>query len=398
VLKSRPFGDCLARRHIQQVVVVIPAMTAMPQSHASQLDRHSPGVFEGVFTKRGNEDSDGSTAGAFEEVFVRRGRWRKNAAGTSHQDCDNTSQPTEGLVSGLLDIDCAKTFDVADSVSPDSDSLSAASAPESTNPRQSESKDSRTLVITDNTQLVVKNTFIDTAGLDFDSLKEFWHERKVQSWPMDIDAIIGMDADAVADPPLPNEILNTASSFGDIDAPATEPVFNTAWTYADCELEGVYQRTSDHTVMEINLESQVRQALGMNDAITACWREAACMAEFPPIPPPLEMAPVPVLRLAESLPPPELGSPGLPTVGSGLHHKGECRPCAFFYTRGCENGVACEFCHLCGPGERKKRLRLHRLAKREAKAAALKANLESPEDHDEKEEEDEDGEEDVIVE
>jgi hypothetical protein len=259
-------------------------------------------------------------------------------------------------------------------------------------------QDSRALVISDNTQLVVKNTFIDTAGLDFDSLKEFLHERKVQSWPIkkiDIDAILGMDADAVAEPPLTDQILNTASSFGDINASAMEPVFNTAWTYADCELEGFYQKTSDHIVIESTLESEVRQALGMNAAFPTCWRDATCTADLPPIPPPVEMAPIPVLRLAESLPPPELGSPGLPTVGSGLHHKGECRPCAFFYTRGCENGTACEFCHLCGPGERKKRLRQYRLAKREAKA-----NLESSKDQVEKEEdEEEEGEElDCIVE
>merc|ERR1712194_1009771 len=90
-------------------------------------------------------------------------------------------------------------------------------------------------------------------------------------------------------------------------------------------------------------------------------------------PPPLEMAPMtaPVLRLAEAVPPPELGTPSLPSIGSLLHHARQCKPCTFFHTRGCENKEDCKFCHLCGPGEKKKRLRAERAGKREVTAAAL---------------------------
>eukprot|EP00930_Biecheleria_cincta_P022689 TRINITY_DN16537_c0_g1_i1.p1 TRINITY_DN16537_c0_g1~~TRINITY_DN16537_c0_g1_i1.p1 ORF type:complete len:457 (+),score=75.58 TRINITY_DN16537_c0_g1_i1:35-1372(+) len=45
----------------------------------------------------------------------------------------------------------------------------------------------------------------------------------------------------------------------------------------------------------------------------------------------------------------------LPSKGSSLHAAGKCRPCAFRHTKGCENGQNCEFCHLCEPGEKKKR-------------------------------------------
>jgi hypothetical protein len=92
-----------------------------------------------------------------------------------------------------------------------------------------------------------------------------------------------------------------------------------------------------------------------------------------PPPPPADMAPVaaPVLRLAEAVPPPQLGTPALPSIGSLLHYKRECKPCTFFHTRGCENKEDCQFCHLCGPGEKKKRLRQQRAQKREAKAAVL---------------------------
>lgn len=76
------------------------------------------------------------------------------------------------------------------------------------------------------------------------------------------------------------------------------------------------------------------------------------------------------LKLVEALPAlpaPVLGSEQLPTIGSATHHLGGCRPCAFYFTRGCGNAEGCPFCHLCGPGEKKKRLRDKRIARREAK-------------------------------
>jgi len=50
-----------------------------------------------------------------------------------------------------------------------------------------------------------------------------------------------------------------------------------------------------------------------------------------------------------------VGTPEVPTVGSVEHGTGNCRPCAFFYKQGCENGVQCVFCHLCDPGEKRRR-------------------------------------------
>lgn len=48
--------------------------------------------------------------------------------------------------------------------------------------------------------------------------------------------------------------------------------------------------------------------------------------------------------------------PELPSVGSAAHFSGWCKPCAFAY-EGCVNGKACEFCHICPPGELKARKR-----------------------------------------
>jgi hypothetical protein len=77
------------------------------------------------------------------------------------------------------------------------------------------------------------------------------------------------------------------------------------------------------------------------------------------------------ISLAEAIAPPELGSEKLPSIGSLLHHKGECKPCTFFHTRGCENKEDCQFCHLCGPGEKKKRLKALKRAERQATLVAL---------------------------
>jgi hypothetical protein len=62
-----------------------------------------------------------------------------------------------------------------------------------------------------------------------------------------------------------------------------------------------------------------------------------------------------IICLANALVEPELGSSELPTVGSAGHRWGICKPCAFLYKRGCENGVQCSFCHLCDSGEKKRR-------------------------------------------
>jgi len=44
-------------------------------------------------------------------------------------------------------------------------------------------------------------------------------------------------------------------------------------------------------------------------------------------------------------------APQLPSIGSGSHDHGLCRPCGFLHHKGgCAAGVTCSFCHLCPPG------------------------------------------------
>lgn len=59
-----------------------------------------------------------------------------------------------------------------------------------------------------------------------------------------------------------------------------------------------------------------------------------------------------------------LGSAALPTVGSSEHAAGRCKPCAFVFKDGCASGVNCKFCHLCAPGEKKRRKKVRRELRR----------------------------------
>uniref|UniRef100_A0A7S4RJE7 C3H1-type domain-containing protein n=2 Tax=Alexandrium monilatum TaxID=311494 RepID=A0A7S4RJE7_9DINO len=68
---------------------------------------------------------------------------------------------------------------------------------------------------------------------------------------------------------------------------------------------------------------------------------------------------------------PALGSPELPSLGSAGHSTGQCKPCVFVGKRGCKSGAACDFCHLCGPGEKKRRQRERRALFASMKCASL---------------------------
>jgi len=209
--------------------------------------------------------------------------------------------------------------------------------------------------------------------------------------------------------------FNTASTFGDAEPQA---VYNTESFFGGCEmnidqgmLDGQQMLSEDRlgalrmtgsqiqqSIVDASLTEQ-QQAMFMCGsvpqqqqffpaaAMTQFAAMEACFAQLPseppvvnasmlpiPPPPPLETAPQApaVIRLSEALPPPELGGPILPSIGSMGHHCGECKPCTFFHTRGCENAEACQFCHLCGPGEKKKRLRAEKAAKRDAQSVAVR--------------------------
>jgi hypothetical protein len=79
---------------------------------------------------------------------------------------------------------------------------------------------------------------------------------------------------------------------------------------------------------------------------------------------------VPEAEKAEFERAPPLGSAVLPSRGSALHRYGACKPCAFVYQEGCKNDLECQFCHLCDPGERKRRKKERLSSKRDAREEA----------------------------
>eukprot|EP00929_Paragymnodinium_shiwhaense_P049329 TRINITY_DN24888_c0_g1_i1.p1 TRINITY_DN24888_c0_g1~~TRINITY_DN24888_c0_g1_i1.p1 ORF type:complete len:494 (-),score=107.31 TRINITY_DN24888_c0_g1_i1:708-2078(-) len=97
----------------------------------------------------------------------------------------------------------------------------------------------------------------------------------------------------------------------------------------------------------------------------------AAFYQVPQVPPP-PCATAPVLAAPEVPPPPAMtekadlapafpvGCVEIPTVGSAGHMTGRCKPCAFFYSKGCQSGMNCEFCHLCPEGEKKRRQKQRR--------------------------------------
>ncbi|CAJ1328627.1 unnamed protein product [Effrenium voratum] len=78
--------------------------------------------------------------------------------------------------------------------------------------------------------------------------------------------------------------------------------------------------------------------------------------------PPKEAQDPPVLCLAKALS--FTGPARKPSysLGSEGHNAKECHPCAFYWKdKGCSSGAECNFCHLCGQGEKKRRQKEKRI-------------------------------------
>merc|ERR1719327_2021922 len=110
--------------------------------------------------------------------------------------------------------------------------------------------------------VIVKNTFVNAAVMDFDSLQDFLKERKVKSCPASRQAsnatmlmsdILDMvDAGVNIDAVAKDEILNTASSLGGVlhmsavrSPLPKEAVFNTASTLMDTRSDLLHRSISE---------------------------------------------------------------------------------------------------------------------------------------------------------
>jgi len=77
-----------------------------------------------------------------------------------------------------------------------------------------------------------------------------------------------------------------------------------------------------------------------------------------------------VIELEKALPSPVCGTPDCPSLGSAGHALGVCKPCDFQYRTSCRSGASCKFCHLCGPGESRRRKKQKQSMARSLKKSA----------------------------
>lgn len=147
----------------------------------------------------------------------------------------------------------------------------------------------------------VKNTFIDYPAMRNPSLEEFLREREAMSCP--VSSISDKQLEAYRSPgSSPGSTCASAEDMSYLPPPPGLPPFPAT-------------------------ESQMHAGEQMQSPF--------------------------VISLSEGLQlPAQLGEWSAGSVG---HEMGCCKPCAFIWKDGCMSGAECPFCHLCPPGEIKKR-------------------------------------------
>lgn len=227
--------------------------------------------------------------------------------------------------------------------------------------------------------MVIKNTFIDSPASQPTSLDNFLQDRETRSAP---------GSGLVGPPGLRRNEIAEQSRV--IDTPLNSAMYEQPMITGDALRNALEKATSPDKDKEPAPVPAVQQSQVLSTPFPSAMYEQPMIsadatyagaslkaAGEPPMPPPPseqapslepvagpppppavkadEARPLKVVRIADALPTPELGSAEMPTVGSAGHRLGTCKPCAFMHTKGCTNGQECPFCHLCAPGERKRR-------------------------------------------
>uniref|UniRef100_A0A7S4R696 C3H1-type domain-containing protein n=1 Tax=Alexandrium monilatum TaxID=311494 RepID=A0A7S4R696_9DINO len=213
----------------------------------------------------------------------------------------------------------------------------------------------------------VRNTFIDTSAERSPSLERFYQEREVVTCPS---AHIGRLRNLFQEATEGNDPSCAAGGAGQAchgggqgKAPREFPTYHSP----EVSTSSVAGVSSGRPVAVLSLDQALNSSpqlhgghasggqmvVGVVGGSYAGNTGYTCMAprgglsllqcglEEAPLPPPPNR--------------PALGNAEMPSVGSAGHAQGSCKPCAFFHTVGCTSGLACQFCHLCEAGERKRR-------------------------------------------
>lgn len=201
----------------------------------------------------------------------------------------------------------------------------------------------------------VQNTFIQYPALRDPSLEDFLLQRKARSCP-----VSGLSEARPQDPwwgasaPIPGEAGSTSS--GTVLCPAliaeiAYPVKNTFIEYPALRNPSLEQFLQDREVKSCPPDL----ASDRSTASTAASEDeevpvpAPGAAQGPRLVPPRKLAAAGSHAQASN------GLATLRSAGSAGHEAGYCKPCAFIWKDGCKSGANCPFCHLCPPGEIKRR-------------------------------------------
>lgn len=199
--------------------------------------------------------------------------------------------------------------------------------------------------LADSVSFSVRNTFIDIVGRP-PSLEDFFNEREIHSCP----PIWASPIDGVCKPSVLEEFLSGAKEIT-LEMPdlsrcqSPQPQGFSAWPLDNIDLPSVLEELFSSFEP---LSSEVPGEAGK-------WEDPSCPFSGAAQSAPASISGKCILQLADAIPGKMIPSEEFPSIGSVGHHLGNCKPCAFFYTKGCGNGRGCVFCHLCPPDERKRR-------------------------------------------
>jgi len=208
--------------------------------------------------------------------------------------------------------------------------------------------------------LLVKNTFLGTNVQRPESLEGFFQERQIQSCPASGIALprgkedLAMP-DEAAESSFNSNVEMTETTEADymymLQTPESSPLLLSAVPLGletpPFLLHALQHMPGFHIDVQFPvMPSPLCASRCVLDLATLCPSPQPSAKRQPQFATPV--SPEILLEI-------HLGSPQCPTLGSKAHLFGNCKPCAFLHTRGCGNGVLCSFCHLCEPGEKKRR-------------------------------------------
>jgi len=212
-------------------------------------------------------------------------------------------------------------------------------------------------------ELRVKNTFIDVGPTP--SMDRFLRERMALSCPGSrvgqLDDTFGRSANTnsfrapCASKPA---VISLVDALSDISTmPSTPESLYDCWQPFAQEVPRISCTATSHLQQPLTFVAETPAILNQQGGVHP-WRRPV-IPQPPTVSAPLQalaatLSPRDISLLAETSQPVPV-SDTFPSLGSAGHAQADCKPCAFLHSKGCSSGALCKFCHLCAPGEKKRR-------------------------------------------